>query len=163
MSSSAVLLIIALVLIVFCVWCISSKGVNPDEQFAFDALKELDEKIDRDDVEEITEALDPESVLMIKRPTLKENMSFFHPVNSRYWPYYFYSYPYQYKEGGAWPPNMTSRLYNWQPGYDTAGWSYWLRPGVSYTRWPRNRWVRQNGTFYYINNGCDRSGDNYRP
>jgi hypothetical protein len=91
-----------------------------------------------------------------------EHMAFLNgPANTRDWPYYHYTFPYQYTEGGAWPPNMYSRLYNWQPGYDTAGWSYWMRPGMSYARWPRNRWVRNNGSFYYINNGGskDRAKD----
>jgi len=59
---------------------------------------------------------------------------------------------------GAWPSalELTSRLYNWQPGYATSGWSYRMRPGMSYTRWPRNRWIRNNGSFYFINNGKDR-------
>lgn len=90
-----------------------------------------------------------------------EQMTFFHPVNSQYWPQYYYGQPYQYKFGGAWPPNMFSRLYNWQPGFQTSGWSYWLRPGITYDRWPRGRWVKQNGTFYFVNNGSehDRMND----
>lgn len=86
----------------------------------------------------------------------KEGMEFSNPVNTRYWPYYHYTFPYQYTEGGAWPPNMYSRLYNWQPGYDTAGWSYWMRPGMSYVRWPRNRWVHNNSSYYFINNGGEK-------
>lgn len=86
-----------------------------------------------------------------------ERLSFYHPVNTDYWPYYYYTKPYQYQDGGAWPPNMQSRLYNWQPGFASGtGWSYWLRPGISYNRWPRNRWVKQNGTYYFINNGSER-------
>lgn len=83
----------------------------------------------------------------------------FDPVNTRYWPYYHYTFPYQHTEGGAWPPGMYSRFYNWQPGYDTAGWSYWMRPGMSYNRWPRNRWIQKLGDHYTINNGTDRSKD----
>jgi len=84
----------------------------------------------------------------------RENLSFYHPVNTDYWPYYYYTKPYQYEDGGAWPPNMQSRLYNWQPGFASgSGWSYWLRPGISYNRWPRNRWVKQNDKYYFINNG----------
>jgi hypothetical protein len=98
-------------------------------------------------------------VIMAKHPKRDSPLAFSHPVNNRYWPYYYYTYPYQYTEGGAWPPNMYSRLRNWQPGYDTAGWSYWMRPGISYARWPRNRWVHNNGSYYFINNGKDRSKD----
>lgn len=86
-----------------------------------------------------------------------ENLSFYHPVNTDYWPYYYYTKPYQYEDGGAWPPNMQSRLYNWQPGFASgSGWSYWLRPGISYNRWPRNRWVKQNNKYYFINNGDEK-------
>jgi hypothetical protein len=90
----------------------------------------------------------------------KEHMTFFHPVNTTYWPYYHYSAPYQYENGGAWPPGMKSRLYNWQPGFGTSGWSYWMRPGISYNRWPRSRWVKQNGSYYFINNGGQKDRQN---
>jgi hypothetical protein len=89
-----------------------------------------------------------------------DTMTFGHPIEINYWPYYYYSAPYQYKSGGAWPPNMQSRLYNWEPGFSTgSGWSYWLRPGVTYDNWPRNRWVKQNGAYYFINNGKSREND----
>lgn len=89
-----------------------------------------------------------------------DEMTFGHPIEINYWPYYFYSAPYQYKSGGAWPPNMQSRLYNWEPGFSTgSGWSYWLRPGITYDNWPRNRWVKQNGAYYFINNGKSREND----
>ena len=79
--------------------------------------------------------------------------------NLRYAPYYNYTLPYMFKEGGAWPPNMSTRYANWQPGYDTAGWSWTMRPGMSYNKWPRNRWVRTNGGHFTINNGKNRAAD----
>jgi hypothetical protein len=88
-----------------------------------------------------------------------EGLSFYNHSNTDYWPSYYYSKP---EHGGAWPPNMQNRLYNWQPGFASGtGWSYWLRPGITYNRWPRNRWVKQNNKFYFINNGDeqDRSRD----
>lgn len=88
-----------------------------------------------------------------QKETSRENLTFFHPVNNRYWPYYFYSFPYHYLNTGAWPPGLFSRLYEWQPGFNTSGWSYWLRPGIYYGAWPRNRWVRNNNNYYFINNG----------
>jgi hypothetical protein len=84
----------------------------------------------------------------------------FHPSNAGYWPNHFYGNPLRYKSGGGWPPNMFSRSYNWEPGFSTgSGWSFWMRPGMSYQKWPRNRWVRNNHKFYYINNGTDRAHD----
>jgi hypothetical protein len=85
-------------------------------------------------------------------------------TNTRQWPYYHYTIPYKYEEGGAWPPNMYTRLSHWFPGYETSGWGFDMRPGFGYTNWPRNRWVKSDGTHYYINNGglADRLGDYYR-
>jgi hypothetical protein len=91
--------------------------------------------------------------------TMREDLTFNQPVDTRYWPYYYYSYPYRYQEGGAWPPGMFTRMKNWSPGFETSGWSYWMRPGMSYDKWPRNRWVKNNDSYYYINNGKDRSRD----
>ncbi len=149
--------------------------IDNDILYAKDALTKLYDDIDQRVVNTIsnnhlTELFESGDILIANHPQgvneNKENgkegmegMSFFNPVNTRYWPQYYYSFPYQYTEGGAWPPGMYSRLYNWQPGYDTAGWSYWMRPGMSYQRWPRNRWVHNNGSYYFINNGKDRSKD----
>jgi len=81
------------------------------------------------------------------------------PVNSKYWPYYYYSFPYQNMTSGPFPPGLYSSLYNWQPAFETSGWSNWLRPGMYYNAWPRGRWVRKqektSGSYYYINNGGD--------
>lgn len=115
--------------------------------------------------QKLLEHFEGDQVLLSSHPTdndedRKSGASFFNgPADTRYWPYYHYTFPYQYTEGGAWPPNMYSRLYNWQPGFATSGWSYWMRPGMSYARWPRNRWVKNNGSFYFINNGKDRTKD----
>jgi len=145
---------------------------NPNDiSYAEKVLADLESKMI--DIEEVTddklkEHFEQDNVLLSKQPvpseeTLsgdRENMSFLNgPANTRYWPYYHYTFPYQYTEGGAWPPNMSSRMYNWQPGFATSGWSYWMRPGMSYSRWPRNRWIRNNGSFYFINQGKDRSKD----
>lgn len=86
----------------------------------------------------------------------REHMVFNHPLDNRHMPYYNQYYPYQYLEGGAWPPNMFSRFYEWQPGFDaTTGWSQWMRPGMSYNKWPRNRWLRHTDKKFYINNEGD--------
>jgi hypothetical protein len=129
-----------------------------------DALKAINDlKLNKQAVEEVSpefllENQNNVDIAMIPTPNV-EHMTFSQPLNTSNWPYYNYSQPYQYKTGGAWPPNMFSRLYNWQPGYNTAGWSFWLRPGMTYDKWQRNRWVKQNGNFYYINNGTDRTND----
>lgn len=125
-----------------------SNGQKPTESFL--GIEEVDEKFlaeNADRIQLIKEPVGPDG-----KP--QEDLSFYHPVNTEYWPNYYYTTPYQYRQGGAWPPNMQSRLYNWQPGFGSGtGWSYWLRPGITYDRWPRNRWVKQNGKFFYINNG----------
>ena len=101
-------------------------------------------------------------IFLIKKK--KENLTFFNPVNYRYWPSYYYSYPYN-TNTGAWPPGMYSKLYYWEPGFQTSGWSTWLRPGMYYKRWPRSRWIRNNGNKYFINNGgsnqSERENDYY--
>ena len=71
----------------------------------------------------------------------------------RYWPYYYYTLPYKYEQGGAWPPNMYTRMNHWQPGYDVHGRSFDMRPGMSYDKWRRDVWVKNNGSYYNIDNG----------
>ena len=73
-------------------------------------------------------------------------------VNTNYWPHRFYSLPYHKKYAGSWPPGMYSRLHYWMPGFYTSGWSYYLRPGIGYLSWPQTRWVRHQGSYYYITN-----------
>lgn len=129
-----------------------------DQNYALAALQELDDKDFLQnripDVDDDFMAKNASEISLAKVVNDgKEHMSFFNPVNTDYWPYYYYTNPYQYKQGGAWPPGMQSRLYNWQPGFGESGWSYWLRPGITYDRWPRNRWVKNNGSYFYINNG----------
>ena len=101
-----------------------------------------------------------DSVYMVRTPETKEGMSYFPEENTRYWPQYYYSFPYNYKYGGAWPPGLYSRLYYWSPGYYTGtGWRYYMRPGIGYKYWPRNVWVRNTrggkDSYYYLSNGGD--------
>jgi len=86
-----------------------------------------------------------------------------HIDDIRYWPYYYYTLPYRYQQGGAYPPNMYTRMSHWQPGYDVHGWSFNMRPGMTYDKWRRNVWVKNNGSYYNIDNGtkCDRLHDYY--
>ena len=137
-----------------------------DQQAGKAALDELEKMLSSGQLppEVSDEELDSysEDIYIVKLPAedTKEDMSYFHAENTRYWPYYYYSFPYNYKYGGAWPPGMYSRLYYWSPGYYTgSGWSYYMRPGMGYKFWPRNRWIRntQNGknTYYYLSNRDD--------
>jgi hypothetical protein len=90
------------------------------------------------------------------------NLSLDNPVNIRYWPWYYYSIPYEYRDSGAWPPGMYTRMNNWYPGYSTGtGWNFQMRPGVHNKAWPRDRWVKKNLNRYFINNGTseDRRND----
>lgn len=180
-----VVILIALIVVVV-LYMTVSKGKqqrspfgDDDQSYALAALQDLDDKdfLDNRYTDGIPEVDDyylsnnAHNIMLIKdradaraangeappgTPGI-ERLSFYHPVNTDYWPYYYYTKPYQYQDGGAWPPNMESRLYNWQPGFSSGtGWSYWLRPGISYNRWPRNRWVKQNGSYYFINNGSEK-------
>lgn len=80
----------------------------------------------------------------------KEGFSFNYPVNSTFWPYYYYSYHYP---AGVWPPGLYNRLYWWSPGfYTTSGWQWGLRPGTKYIKWPYTSWMRNNNKYYYVNN-----------
>jgi hypothetical protein len=72
------------------------------------------------------------------------------PVNLRLWPYYFYTDP--YLPDPVYPENLYTRLRYWYPGFLTSGWSYTLRPDISNVRSQRNRWVRDNNNYYFINN-----------
>jgi len=88
---------------------------------------------------------------------IKENLKFFSAENTRYWPYNYYSFPYNYKYGGAWPPGMFSRLRFWSPGYYSgSGLRYAMRPGIGHKYWPRNRWIRhtsgKKNNYYYVTN-----------
>lgn len=93
------------------------------------------------------------------------NSSRFLPtVNSRYWPTYYYSFPYQYAYSGAFPEDMYTRMRYWSPGFYTGtGWKYQLRPGMGFKYWPRNRWVRKtrvgNNDRYYISQRGDYTHD----
>lgn len=90
------------------------------------------------------------------------NSNPYYSVNIGYWPYYFYATPYEYKNSGALPPGMHTRMTGWYPGYSTGtGWKFDMRPGIHYKTWPRNRWVKKNSNRYFINNGTseDRRND----
>ena len=64
--------------------------------------------------------------------------------------YYSYDWPSWYYSG--WPPGLSSSLYRWQPGFETTGWSWWLRPGKYFGNFPYGRWYRNNGRYFYIQN-----------
>jgi len=173
-----IIIIAALVITLFfasskCSWKCQNGPQRSNENFSVEdqqagkkALENLKNVIDSGaDIpdmtdEELSELSD--NILLVKLPNedTKENVSFFHSENTRYWPQYYYSFPYNYKYGGAWPPGMYSRLYFWSPGYYTgSGWSYYMRPGIGYKYWPRNRWIRHTSggkqTYYYLGNRDD--------
>ena len=143
-----------------------------DQAAARLALHHLSELIQHGKVDEMTDAeweqLQAEIQLAVHQPGLppnaevhsaKEGYKFFDPLNIRFWPYYFNTFPQQDKTAGPYPPGMYNRLYYMQPGFATSGWQGWLRPGMYYSAWPRSRWVRRQGSYYLINNGEDRSQD----
>jgi len=170
-------LVIAIAILLLVLWT-SHRGNrdnfgSEDQNYAITALENLNSDLHGGVVIDVGDRFLERfeaDVLMVAKPgdakehsngegKMVEHLTFNQPVDTRYWPYYFYSYPYRYQEGGAWPPGMHTRMRNWQPGFETSGWSYWMRPGMSYDKWPRNRWVKNNDSYYYINNGKDRSRD----
>jgi len=163
--NTGLLLIIIGLIILVAWWCLRGKKKHftpEDEVHGTKAVKELFTMLKKGD--EPPEISDKElsnisdDIFMVVTPSknAKENLSFFHPVNTRYWPYYYYSFPYNYKYGGAWPPGMYSRLYFWSPGFYTgSGWTYYMRPGMGYKYWQRNVWIRNNGSYYNVTNRDD--------
>ncbi len=96
----------------------------------------------------------------------KEKLKFFDTINTRYWPQYYYSFPYSYKYGGTFPTGMYSRLKFWSPGfYSGSGLRYDLRPDLHIKYWPRNRWINNNNSYYNIYNDGDykHNAANYTP
>jgi hypothetical protein len=95
-----------------------------------------------------------------KHETYTEN--FKHPVNTKMWPSYYYTVPFNYKYGGAWPPHMYTRLYYWSPAFfNGSGLTYNFRPGIGYRRdgWQRNLYIRNNNDKYFVSNRDDYSHD----
>ena len=141
----------------------SDRFTHKDKQRAEQVLQDLEDQLARDTVPSVTTdalALMENEILLVKLPSedTKEKLSFFPAENTRQWPSQYSSFPYNYKYGGAWPPGMYSKLHHWSPGFYTtgSGWSYYMRPGMGYKSWPRNRWIRntRNGkeSYYYVTN-----------
>lgn len=81
-----------------------------------------------------------------------------------------FAQPYNFKYGGAWPPDMYSRMYYWSPGfYNGSGLSLAYRPGMEPTKFPRNRWIYKTNMgnsvpYYHVSNRDDYRHDiaNYK-
>lgn len=152
-----------LILAVFVLLMLTStkEGYTTQDTIAADEALERLHATSHDDVPEVTsEQLQDliDDIYLVKTP--REGMKYFHSENTRLWPHTYFSFPYNYKYGGAWPKGMYSRLRHWSPGFYTGtGWSYYLRPGMGYKYWPRGRWIRNttNGgdSYYYISNRGD--------
>lgn len=113
-----------------------------DEDYALEMLKDLG-----DSVPSITkEELEASTILISKTPDETiENFSLF---SKDYWPRNYYHGLYQ----NGWLPGMYTNLRYWNPGFRLHGWTYHLRPGVRNLLYPQNRWVRHQGSYYYIHN-----------
>jgi hypothetical protein len=90
-----------------------------------------------------------------------EGLTLDSPIDYRYWPYYLYTQPDAKNKGGTMPPNLQTRFSNDYPGFNTTGLGYTMRPGVSVKRWNTGRYVRDNQSKNFINNGTlyDRKND----
>lgn len=143
------------------------KFSKKDKEFAEKALKDLEISLKKGghDIEVVSDKMlntlaDDIYLARMPKEYKTEKLSYFPTANTRYWPYYYYSFPYNYKYGGAWPPGMFSRLYYWSPGFYTgSSWSHYLRPGMGFKYWPRNRWIRHTSggkdSYYYVKNRDD--------
>jgi hypothetical protein len=49
-----------------------------------------------------------------------------------------------------WPQGLYNRGQYWYPGFQTSGWSWWLRPMQKYGT--QSFWVKNNGNYFYIRN-----------
>lgn len=168
MKDQTLYLLIGLVFIFLFVLFISKEDEEEfskeDQKSGEKALKELEKilssgkhipELSEEELNKLSE-----NILLAKVPLEgRENMKLFRTENTRYWPQWYYSQPYNPESGGgAWPPGMYTRLRFWSPGFYTGtGWSYYLRPGMGYKFWPRNRWIRNvtNGknSYYYLGQG----------
>ena len=155
---------IFLLIVLVLLWVFMSKPQRSefgadDQSYALAALEDLDEKdFLNDRIPEVPTdylARNAHRVEMVLEPSTDgiEKLSFSGPVNTEAWPNYIHNLPYQGKSGGQWSPSLLNRINEWQPGFETSGWSITVRPGITFDRWARNRWVKQNGKYYYINNG----------
>ena len=162
------IIIIIIIIIVLClfIFYIYKKKEEYDDKAANKILAQLKEN-SVEDVDKQFLEYNKDNIYMVKSPQKKENYDNLEQENFRGWrgrgwgrrgwggrwgyPYGgHYSYPYD-----AWlPDDLYSRLNYWSPGfYTTSGWSYWLRPGIAINqKYPRSRWVRNNGVYYYILN-----------
>ena len=156
------ILIIAIV-IFFILWCFQRSSnehfTKEDEHEGNQAIRELFTLLENDNIPEISDdelASMTDDIFMVITPTsnAKENLNMAsNHANTRYWPYYYYSFPYNNKTSGAWPPGMYSRLYYWSPGFYTGtGWTHYMRPGMRQKYWPRNVWMRNNNSYYFVEN-----------
>jgi len=164
MKGLTLLILVAIIALVIW-WCVRREKdqFSPkDHTNGKEAVRELFTMLDKGDEppevsdKELAKLADEIFLVVTPSKNSKEHLSYFHPVNTRYWPYQYYSFPYNYKYGGAWPPGMYSRLYFWSPGfYSGTGWMYYMRPGMGYKYWQRNIWLKNNGSYYNVTNRGD--------
>jgi hypothetical protein len=168
--------IILVAALIFGVWiCMRSSAKHQDENFAHEALRSMHtdyEYVDEDfvrrhqdrimmmvclpplppNVDEGTYIVSSLAKMGIHTGTSKEHLTFAKPLTAKYWNDHYYSDP-LVGDQSNWYPGLFSRAYNWEPGYRPAGWSFSLRPGIRFAKSQRNRWIRDNRNFYFINNG----------
>lgn len=104
-------------------------------------------------------------ICFFSSPKIEGMSSHFHDSlipDTRCWPHCNYLNQCKYDHQST-SPGMYNRSAHWYPGYDTHSWSFDHRPGMGFGIVPRNQWVRNNGTYYHIDNGsvCDRMRDFY--
>lgn len=173
-SSRTLLIVLVLILTVSLVLFLNSSSLPEGHELGDKAMKQLAELLESgEEIPEMSkeelEQLSDQIAMVVKRKGSqpshgrdmpshgREGMDFFQENNTRLWQRYYYAFPYNHKYGGAWPPNMFSRLTYLSPGFYTTGngMSYQMRPGMGYKWWPRNRWVRSKGDYYLLVSDAD--------
>ena len=150
------LIIAGTFLSIFIIGALCTRNSNSSYSEAFKALRELKDQLESGNPPPAIDSLNPAKVIMVT-PVPNWRRERYEGGNepAKWWgtvgdP----QAPYQFSQGGAWPPGMYSRLRQWSPGYDTTtNWSWAFRPGLQYKKWPRARWVAHDSNYYYyINN-----------
>ena len=170
MKGNFILLLLLVTILIICIFNsrkkegLSDYNKNLGERLLRDLAAELEniEDVTEEDLKRLKDR-----ILAVFSPKSQESeaFSFFYPANYTYWPQYFTSGPYTDPQQDPWVPGLFTRLTNWEPGFSSgSGWSMYYRPGVYFDKIQRSRWVKNNGKYYFINNGglSDRMNDYYK-
>lgn len=131
--------LVAIVVLIVCICCGKE---SEDEKYANEVIKNIDSAHDVDDGT-LKQLVDNDKILIAILPVPDKSREGF----NMYWPEQYYN------RYDVWPKNLFTRMRYWSPTfYIGSGWSYALRPGMHRRRWPRNVWIRNNDSYYFVSN-----------